>query len=85
MAGDIGMPFMSHFGSRSPGHEGAGVVVKLGSNVKNWKVGERAGVKPMLDTCGDCELCFSDKEAHCAKAIHTGLMCTGSYQVCFPL
>jgi threonine dehydrogenase-like Zn-dependent dehydrogenase len=42
------MPRMTDFGIRSPGHEGAGVVVKIGSNVKNWKVGDRGGVKPMV-------------------------------------
>ncbi|OAP53745.1 hypothetical protein AYL99_12083 [Fonsecaea erecta] len=35
--GDLGTPPMSAFGVRSPGSEGAGVVVKVGSNVKNWK------------------------------------------------
>lgn len=45
---DLPMPRMTDFGIRSPGHEGAGVVVKIGSNVKNWKVGDRGGVKPMV-------------------------------------
>lgn len=27
------------------GHEGAGLVVKVGSNVSNFKVGDRAGIK----------------------------------------
>jgi hypothetical protein len=45
---DLPMPRMIDFGIRSPGHEGAGVVVKIGSNVKNWKVGDRGGVKPMV-------------------------------------
>lgn len=27
------------------GHEGAGTVVKIGSHVKGWKIGDRAGVK----------------------------------------
>ncbi|TLD37519.1 alcohol dehydrogenase [Venturia nashicola] len=45
---------MSFFGVRSPGHEGAGVVVKIGANVKNFRVGDRAGIKPLMDTCGAC-------------------------------
>ncbi|KIW81521.1 hypothetical protein Z517_04546 [Fonsecaea pedrosoi CBS 271.37] len=65
--GDLGPP-MSAFGVRSPGHEGAGVVVKVGSNVKNWKVGDRAGMKPRWSVCGDCDLCLDDKEAYCRKS-----------------
>ncbi|KAJ5553657.1 Polyketide synthase enoylreductase [Penicillium frequentans] len=80
MKGDLGGPPMSAFGVRSPGHEGAGVVVKLGGNVKNFQVGDRVGIKPLLDTCGSCELCLDGKETYCKKAIHTGLMATGTYQ-----
>ena len=67
-------------GVRSPGHEGAGVVVKTGANVTNFKVGDRAGIKPIMDTCGSCALCWSDKECYCPKAVNTGMSCTGSYQ-----
>lgn len=77
MLNDLGSPPMSHFGVRSPGHEGAGVVVKLGSNVTNWKLGDRAGMKPVFDVCHQCELCWGDKECYCPKAVHTGLMATG--------
>src|ERR1700761_3365755 len=68
---------MSFFGVRSPGHEGAGVVVKTGANVKNFKVGDRAGVKPLMDVCGSCHLCWNGMENYCPNATHTGLMCTG--------
>lgn len=37
-----------HFMCQLPiigGHEGSGIVVKVGSNVKGWTVGDRAGVK----------------------------------------
>jgi D-arabinose 1-dehydrogenase-like Zn-dependent alcohol dehydrogenase len=68
---------MSTFGVRSPGHEGAGIVVKTGANVKNFKVGDRAGIKPLMDVCRACEVCWSGKENHCPNAVHTGLMVTG--------
>lgn len=78
MLGDLGMPPMSTFGVRSPGHEGAGVVVAMGDNVSGWKLGDRAGMKPVYDVCHQCELCWGDKETYCEKAIHTGLLVTGT-------
>lgn len=70
---------MSTFGTKCAGHEGAGVVVKIGSNVKNWKVGDRGGIKPLLDVCGACEQCWEGRENYCQKAVHTGLAATGEF------
>ncbi len=80
MLEDLPMPKMNDFGVRSPGHEGAGVVVGMGSNVVGWKVGDRAGVKPMWDACLNCDLCWGLHEAHCAKTLSTGLQVPGTYQ-----
>lgn len=80
MLNDLPIPKMSVFGVRSPGHEGAGVVVKLGSNVTNWKVGDRAGIKPAYDACFNCELCWSGKETYCDDSPQIGLQFPGSYQ-----
>lgn len=77
MLEDLPMPTMREFGTRSPGHEGAGVVVKVGSNVKDWKVGDRGGVKPMMNVCLNCEHCWGLRETYCAKAVATGLMVNG--------
>jgi propanol-preferring alcohol dehydrogenase len=78
MLEDLPMPRMSTYNVRSPGHEGAGVVVAIGSNVTNWKVGDRGGVKPMWDICLNCEWCWDgEHETYCADAISTGLMKTG--------
>jgi len=68
---------MSSFSVRCPGHEGAGVVVNVGTNVKSWKLGDRAGVKPVWDVCGKCEQCWIGRENYCQKAILTGLAATG--------
>lgn len=46
---------MSTHGIRCAGHEGAGVVVKLGSNVADWKIGDRGGLKPLFDVCHNCK------------------------------
>lgn len=45
MLNDWALPKMSTFGTRCAGHEGAGVIVKVGSDVKRLKVGMRAGYK----------------------------------------
>jgi propanol-preferring alcohol dehydrogenase len=74
---DWNAPPMSVFGVRCAGHEGAGVIVQVGERVKNLKVGQRAGFKPIVDVCHVCESCRSGRETYCAKAILTGLMADG--------
>jgi hypothetical protein len=81
MLNDLNAPPMSYFGVRSPGHEGAGIVVKMGEAVTGWKLGDRAGIKPMMDVCGKCDTCWAGKENHCPNATHTGLMCTGWFPI----
>lgn len=39
------------------GHEGAGVVVKVGSKVTKFKIGDRVGIKAVTRTCNKCEFC----------------------------
>ncbi|KKY17167.1 putative alcohol dehydrogenase [Diplodia seriata] len=80
MANDWAVPPMSTFSTRCAGHEGAGVVVALGSNVKTWKIGDRGGVKPLWDVCGACEQCWTGKENYCQRGVYTGLVATGTYQ-----
>lgn len=80
MMNDWNVPPMSTFGIRCAGHEGAGVVVKVGENVRDWKVGDRGGLKPLYDTCGQCEQCYKGEENYCAKGMYTGLVANGTYQ-----
>jgi len=49
------------------GHEGAGVVVAIGkgTDAKHLKVGDRVGVKFMVDACGNCEQCLKGAESFC--------------------
>lgn len=64
MMNDWVQPKMSEFGVRCTGHEGAGVVVKLGKKVSSaWKVGDRVGIKPLLDVCHNCESCWNGRES----------------------
>jgi hypothetical protein len=81
MLNDWGVGPMSQYGTRCAGHEGAGVIVKVGERVKNLKVGMRAGFKPILDTCGCCDECRRGKETYCTKAVLTGLHTDGMSEV----
>ena len=48
-----------------PGHEIIGRIVKVGSGVKNFKVGEMAGVGCMVDSCRTCPDCREGLEQYC--------------------
>lgn len=45
MLNDWALPKMSVFGTKCAGHEGAGVIVKVGDGVKTLTPGMRAGFK----------------------------------------
>lgn len=80
MLNDWELPKMSAFGVRCAGHEGAGVVVKVGAKCgEAWKVGDRVGIKPILDVCHNCEACWGGRENYCLKGNLTGLMSPGTY------
>jgi alcohol dehydrogenase (NADP+) len=52
-----------------PGHEIAGVVVGVGSKVKNFTVGQRVGVGCMVGSCGECNNCKRGVEQYCEKGM----------------
>ncbi len=57
-----------------PGHEIAGVVSAVGSNVTKFKVGDHAGVGCMVNSCGECHTCkYEHQEQWCEnnKTIYT--------------
>lgn len=47
------------------GHEIAGTVSAVGSDVTDWKVGDRVGVGCLVNSCGTCEECLADQEQNC--------------------
>ena len=81
MINDWNMPKMSECGVRCAGHEGAGVVVKVGAKCpSSWKVGDRVGIKPLLDVCHNCEMCWNGRENYCSKAVYTGAQVPGTWE-----
>ncbi|KAG6647035.1 hypothetical protein CIPAW_07G050500 [Carya illinoinensis] len=54
-----------------PGHEIVGEVTKVGSSVKKFKIGDKAGVGCMVGSCGSCNNCKQDLENYCPKMIWT--------------
>lgn len=56
-----------------PGHEVVGKILRIGSQVKNFKVGDLAGVGCMVDSCQHCANCEIDLEQYCLEGF------TGTY------
>ena len=48
-----------------PGHEIVGKIIKIGSSVKKFKVGDLAGVGCMVDSCRTCSNCQKGLEQYC--------------------
>jgi len=63
------------FGIQYPrvmGHEGAGVVVQCGADVKGLKPGDRVAAHPVVP-CGVCEECLRGLEHLCSNMGHSGI------------
>ena len=56
-----------------PGHEIVGKVIKVGAEVKNFKVGDIAGVGCFVDSCRQCQNCKDGIEQYCEGGM------TGTY------
>jgi uncharacterized zinc-type alcohol dehydrogenase-like protein len=48
-----------------PGHEIAGIVADVGSDVSSFTGGDRVGVGCMVNSCGECENCVKGEEQYC--------------------
>ncbi len=49
-----------------PGHELAGIVRQVGSEVTSVAVGDHVGVGCFVDSCGECEMCAGGKQQFCS-------------------
>ncbi len=62
-----------------PGHEIVGTVVQTGSNVTDFKVGDRVGVPWLGHTDGTCRYCRRGQENLCENPEFTGYTIDGGY------
>ena len=63
-----------------PGHEIAGVVSAVGSEVRTFAVGDRVGVGCIVDSCRECDYCRAGMEPYCREGTvltYNGLDRTG--------
>ncbi len=60
------------------GHEYAGTIIKMGSNVKNYSINERVAVDPNI-SCGVCEFCRKGKINLCSNLKALGVDIDGGF------
>ncbi len=61
-----------------PGHEFAGVVSSVGSDVRGFAVGDRV-TAPFVFACGECEQCLDGATQVCTRQQQPGFTLPGSY------
>jgi alcohol dehydrogenase, propanol-preferring len=62
-----------------PGHEGVGIVERLGSGAVGLAVGDRVALPWLGYACGRCRYCVSGRETLCEAQINTGYGMDGAH------
>jgi len=62
-----------------PGHQIVGKIVKKGSSVDRFQIGDRVGVPWLGQTCGVCRFCKSGRENLCDAPVFTGYTRDGGF------
>jgi propanol-preferring alcohol dehydrogenase len=62
-----------------PGHEVVGEIIEIGDGVTKFKIGDRAGITPLLEACQKCQYCLDGKEYLCESSVITGESFKGGY------
>ena len=50
-----------------PGHEFVGDVIAVGSEVRDFTVGDAVAVGNIVDSCGTCDMCRAEQENYCRE------------------
>ncbi|KAF8587918.1 GroES-like protein [Ramaria rubella] len=61
-----------------PSHEGAGIVMAIGSEVTNFKIGDRVGTMAYKNPCGNCVDCQSGMRRVCESLQLCGVTVNGA-------
>ncbi len=62
-----------------PGHEGVGVIEKLGDGVTTRSVGERVAIPWLGYACGECRYCIDGRETLCEQQHNSGYSVDGGF------
>ena len=62
-----------------PGHEGVGIIEKVGPDVTERKVGDRVAIAWLGEACGQCRYCISGWETLCEKQQNSGYSVNGAF------
>ncbi|CAN5568756.1 alcohol dehydrogenase AdhP [soil metagenome] len=62
-----------------PGHEGIGLVAKLGAGVTNRAVGDRVAIPWLGYACGECRYCIDGRETLCEQQQDSGYSIDGAF------
>ena len=62
-----------------PGHELVGKVVEIGTSVTKFKIGDHAGISPLLEACQKCNYCLDGNENLCESSQILGETLKGGY------
>jgi propanol-preferring alcohol dehydrogenase len=62
-----------------PGHEGIGVIEKLGAGVSTRAVGDRVAIAWLGYACGECRYCIGGWETLCLKQENAGYSVNGTF------
>lgn len=62
-----------------PGHEGVGIIEKLGAHVTNRALGERVAIPWLGYACGECRYCIDGRETLCEKQQNSGYSVDGAF------